>query len=71
MYITMDKENANQTNNNLLPRLFISENQEFVIEGQIFIWYFSNPELRTGLVLYKKGVIEPQIISVTTVSPKK
>ena len=48
-----------------LPRLFVSENQEFVIEGQIFTWYFSNPELRQGIVLNRKGVIEPQIISVT------
>lgn len=51
--------------NSSLPRLFVSEHQEFVIEGQIFTWYFSNPELRQGIVLNRKGVIEPQIISVT------
>ena len=51
-----------------LPRLFVAENQEFVIEGQIFTWYFSNPELRQGIVLNRKGMIEPQIISVTEVA---
>ena len=51
-----------------LPRLFVAENQEFVIEGQIFTWYFSKPELRQGIVLNRKGVIEPQIISVTKVA---
>ena len=51
-----------------LPRLFVAENQEFVIEGQIFTWYFSNKELRQGIVLNRKGVIEPQIISVTKVA---
>ena len=51
-----------------LPRLFVAENQEFVIEGQVFTWYFSNPELRQGIVLNRKGVIEPQIISATKVA---
>ena len=48
-----------------LPRLFIEENQEFIIEGQIFTWYFSNKELRQGIVLNRKGMIEPSKFTVT------
>ena len=48
-----------------LPRLFVAENQEFVIEGQIFTWYFSKPELRQGIVLNRKGMIEPSKFTVT------
>lgn len=65
----LKNETANDANNVLadssLPRLFVAENQEFVIEGQIFTWYFRNPELRQGIVLNRVGMIEPQIISVT------
>jgi hypothetical protein len=50
---------------NSLPRLFVAENQEFIIEGTIFTWHFSNPELRQGITLNRKGQIEPQILSVT------
>jgi hypothetical protein len=46
------------------PRLFIEENQEFIIDGQIFTWYFSNHELRQGIVLNRKGMIEPSKFSV-------
>jgi N-glycosylase/DNA lyase len=54
-----------------LPRLFVAENQEFVIEGQIFTWYFSNKELRKGIVLNRKGMIEPSKFTVTVAKKKR
>jgi len=54
----------------ILPRLLVEENQEFVINGQIFTWRFSNPELMQSVILERKGVIEPQIILVTLAKNK-
>ena len=47
-----------------LPRLFIEENQEFIIEGQIFTWYFSNKDLRQGIVLNRKGMMPIRMIEI-------
>lgn len=37
-----------------LPRLFIEENQEFIIEGQIFTWYFFPSHIRC----YRSGFLK-------------
>jgi len=50
-----------------LPRIYIKEHQEFIIEGQIFIWLYSNPELKQGLTIYRKGAIEPSKFTVSVV----
>lgn len=59
---TLNKDLVSESS---LPRLFVAENQEFVIEGQIFTWYFSNKELRQGIILNRKGMIEPRKFTVT------
>ena len=49
-----------------LPRVEIKEYQEFSINGNVFIWHFSN-EAKTQVIM--KGVpqeIEPLSISVTS-----
>lgn len=44
-----------------LPRIFIKENQEFVLSGGVFVYH--NTE--SGMILTRVGTIEPSIISVT------
>ena len=48
-----------------LPRIYIKENQEFVLGGGVFTYHNTG----SGMILTRVGTIEPSIISVTTVTP--
>ncbi len=48
-----------------LPRIFIKENQEFVLDAGVFIYNNTG----SGMILTRVGTIEPSIISVSTVTP--
>ncbi len=48
-----------------LPRIFIKENQEFVINGGIFIWTTANG----GTTIMNVGVIDTTTFSIKTITP--
>lgn len=52
-------------------RIYLEEGQEFVIEGQIFHYYFSDPIQRTGIVIGIKGMVEPPTFTATKHKPKR
>lgn len=48
-----------------LPRIFIKENQEFVLGSGVFIWTTTNG----GTTIMNVGVIDTCAFTVTTVTP--
>ncbi len=48
-----------------LPRIFIKENQEFVLGSGVFIWTTANG----GTTIMNVGVIDTSTFSITTVTP--
>lgn len=48
-----------------LPRIFIKENQEFVINGGVYIWTTANG----GTTIMNVGVIDTTTFSIKTITP--
>jgi len=48
-----------------LPRIYIKENQEFVMNGRVFIWKADGAD-KSGINLISTGLIESNTITVTT-----
>lgn len=54
-----------------MQRVFISENQEFVIDRQVFFWTYTNQELKQGILLNLKEYLIPNWTITTSEEPSK
>lgn len=54
-----------------MQRVFISENQEFVIDRQVFFWTYTNQELKQDILLNLKEYLIPNWTVTTSEEPSK